>query len=325
MVGSKSNGDMVDNDVEAHSGDVITQVQTAAANSLAYKPNVVLINAGTNDCDYNVDPANAGERMRSLIETLIGAPDMANTLIVLSTLIPSGSTTLEANRPSVNAQFRELVLDMREAQNVSIVLADMDPPAPSPGNNWIAYPDNFADNKHPNDYGYSQMADIWYNAIYNAAVAELIVKPADLDISSNGTCDKEYGSGVYAGGFTQQGSGEDDGIYRHDSEYSGVLLSVRAGKGAADPYKDDDELYFFFGRLYTRAYDDMMIFQKDSDSGAVTFVSYTNNVHTEEQQFTKGETFSTHNNCNPGGVHFIDVNGEHYVCLLRNHLGLIYV
>ncbi|GAB1210904.1 hypothetical protein ATERTT37_000014 [Aspergillus terreus] len=330
MVGSKSNGDMVDNidrpidihtrekDVEAHSGDVITQVQTAAGNSLAYKPNVVLINAGTNDCDYNVDPANAGERMRSLIETLIGAPDMANTLIVLSTLIPSGSTTLEANRPSVNAQFRELVLDMREAQNVSIVLADMDPPAPSPGKNWIAYPDNFADNKHPNDYGYSQMADIWYNAIYNAAVAELIVKPADLDISSNGTCDKEYGSGVYAGGFTQQGSGEDDGIYRHNSEYSGVLLSVRAGKGAADPYKDDDELYFFFGRLYTRAYDDMMIFQKDSDSGAVTFVSYTNNVHTEEQQFTKGETFSTHNNCNPGGVHFIDVNGDgldDYICI----------
>ncbi|KAG2421959.1 hypothetical protein HFD88_005935 [Aspergillus terreus] len=318
MVGSKSNGDMVDNDVEAHSGDVITQVQTAAANSLAYKPNVVLINAGTNDCDYNVDPANAGERMRSLIETLIGAPDMANTLIVLSTLIPSGSTTLEANRPSVNAQFRELVLDMREAQNVSIVLADMDPPAPSPGNNWITYPDNFADNKHPNDYGYSQMADIWYNAIYNAAVAELIVKPADLDISSTGTCDKEYGSGVYAGGFTQQGSGEDDGIYRHDSEYSGALFTVRAGKGAADPYKDDDELHFFFGRLYTRAYDDMMIFHKDKDSGAVTFVSYTNNVHTEEQEFTKGGTFSTHNNCNPGGVHFIDINGDgldDYICI----------
>ncbi|KAL3463731.1 SGNH hydrolase-type esterase domain-containing protein [Aspergillus heterothallicus] len=318
MVGSKSNGDMVDNDVEAHSGDVITQVQAAAANSLAYKPNVVLINAGTNDCDYNVDPANAGARMRSLIETLTGAPDMADTLIVLSTLIPSGSTTLEANRPSVNAQFRDLVLDMREAQNVSIVLADMDPPAPSPGNNWIAYPGNFADNKHPNDYGYSQMADIWYNAIYNAAVAELIVTPADLDISSTGTCDKEYGSGVYAGGFTQQGSGEDDGIYRHDSEYSGALFSVRAGKGAVDPYRDDDELYFFFGRLYTREYDDMIIFQKDSDSGAVTFVSYTNNVHTEEQEFTKGATFSTHNNCNPGGVHFIDVNGDgldDYICI----------
>ncbi|GES66464.1 esterase [Aspergillus terreus] len=318
MVGSKSNGDMVDNDVEAHSGDVITQVQTAAANSLVYKPNVVLINAGTNDCDYNVDPANAGERMRSLIETLIGAPDMANTLIVLSTLIPSGSTSLEANRPSVNAQFRELVLDMRETQNVSIVLADMDPPAPSPGNSWIAYPDNFADNKHPNDYGYSQMADIWYNAIYNAAVAELIVKPADFDIPSTGTCDKEYGSGVYAGGFTQQGSGEDDGIYRHDSEYSGALFTVRAGKGAADPYTDDDELYFFFGRLYTREYDDMIIFQKDNDSGTVTFVSYTNNVHTEEQGFTKGGTFSTHNNCNPGGVHFIDVNGDgldDYICI----------
>ncbi|KAK9590735.1 hypothetical protein V6Z92_003825 [Aspergillus fumigatus] len=318
MVGSKSNGDMRDNDVEAHSGDVITQVHTAATNSLVYKPNVVLINAGTNDCDRNIDPANAGARMRSLIETLIHAPDMARTLIVLSTLIPSGSTSVEANRPSVNAQYRALVSDMRAGQNVSIVLADMDPPAPSPGNNWIKYPDSYADNKHPNDYGYSQMADIWYNAIYDAAKAGLIVEPADLSISPPGTCDKEYGSGVYAGGFTQQGSGEDDGIYRHDSEYSGALFSVRAGKGALDPYRDDDELFFFFGRLYTREYDDLIIFQKDTESGAVTFVPYTNHVHTEKKEFTKGGSFSTHNNCNPGGVHFIDVNGDgldDYICI----------
>lgn len=289
---------------------MITQVHTAATNSLVYKPNVVLINAGTNDCDRNIDPANAGARMRSLIETLIHAPDMARTLIVLSTLIPSGSTSVEANRPSVNAQYRALVSNMRAGQNVSIVLADMDPPAPSPGNNWIKYPDSYADNKHPNDYGYSQMADIWYNAIYDAAKAGLIVEPADLSISPPGTCDKEYGSGVYAGGFTQQGTGEDDGIYRHDSEYSGALFSVRAGKGALDPYRDDDELFFFFGRLYTREYDDLIIFQKDTESGAVTFVPYTNHVHTEKKEFTKGGSFSTHNNCNPGGVHFIDVNGE---------------
>ncbi|KAL4747888.1 hypothetical protein BDW72DRAFT_196314 [Aspergillus terricola var. indicus] len=184
MVGSRDNGIMKDNDVEAHSGDLISQVHTAAKNSLAYKPNTVLINAGTNDCDFNVDPANAGERMRDLIETLINAPDMGNTLIVPSTLIPSGSDSLETNRPSVNAQFRALVPDMRDSSNISIVLAEMDP--------------------------------------------------------------------------------------------------------------------------------------KDSESGDVTFISYTNNVHTGEQGFTKGGSFSTHNHCKPEGVRFLDVNGDElddYVCI----------
>ncbi|KAL3436158.1 hypothetical protein BDV09DRAFT_194284 [Aspergillus tetrazonus] len=228
-------------DVEAHSGDVMTKVEEAAKNSLAYKPNIVLINAGTNDCDINVEPDKAGQRMSNLIETLINAPDMDNTLIVLSTLIPSGSTSVEANRASVNARFRALVP--------------------------IKYPDDYNDNKYSNDYGYSKLAAIWYNAIYDAAKKGLIATPADLNTTSPGTCGKEYGSGVYAGGFTQQGSGEDDGIYRHDSEYNGALFSVRAGRGAADPYSDDDELSFFFGRLYTIEYDDLTIFQKDRQAG----------------------------------------------------------
>ncbi|KAL4869595.1 hypothetical protein BDV12DRAFT_196225 [Aspergillus spectabilis] len=64
MVGSRSNGDMADNDVEGTSGHVIDQVSSVAANSLIYKPNVVLINAGTNDCRLDIGINQAGERMR---------------------------------------------------------------------------------------------------------------------------------------------------------------------------------------------------------------------------------------------------------------------
>ncbi|QKX57197.1 uncharacterized protein TRUGW13939_04305 [Talaromyces rugulosus] len=315
MVGSKTNGDMKDNGVEAHSGDVISQVQTAVGNSLKYKPNIVLVNAGTNDCEQNLNIPYAGDRMRSLIESLVTAPDMANTAVILSTLIPSGQENIEATRQSVNTEFRTLVETMR-ADNVSIILADMDPLAPSPDHNWLSYPDDYADPKHPNDIGYSKMASVWYEAIMKAAIQGIIPEPAPVSISPTGTCDKSYGDGIYAGGHTQKGSGEDDGIYYHDSQFMGIYFSVRSGKGAAEEYKDDDELNFFFARLYTQKKDDLLIYQKSS-SGFVTFNTYRNTGE-NEQMFPLGGSFSIHGNCNPGGVHFIDINADgldDYVCI----------
>ncbi|KNG86106.1 hypothetical protein ANOM_004862 [Aspergillus nomiae NRRL 13137] len=61
MVGTKHHGTMKDDNVEAHSGDTIDQVKAAAQGSLKYKPNVVLINAGTNDCRRNISIPGAGE------------------------------------------------------------------------------------------------------------------------------------------------------------------------------------------------------------------------------------------------------------------------
>jgi hypothetical protein len=75
--------------------------------------------------------------MQSLIESLVTAPDMADTAVILSTLTHSGQDNIEATRQSVNTEFRTLVETMR-ADNVSIILADMDPPAPSPDHNWLS-------------------------------------------------------------------------------------------------------------------------------------------------------------------------------------------
>jgi hypothetical protein len=199
--------------------------------------------------------------MRSLIESLVTAPDMANTTVVLSTLIPSGQENIEATRQSANTECRTLVETMR-AENVSIILADMDPPAPSPDHNWLSYPDDYADPKHPNDSGYSKMASIWYEAVMKAAIQGIIPEPAPVSISPTGTCDKSYGDGIYAGGHIQKGSGEDDGIYYHDSQFMGIYFSVRSGKGEAEEYKDDDELNLVFARLYTQKKDDLLIYQK---------------------------------------------------------------
>ncbi|GIJ86552.1 hypothetical protein Asppvi_005441 [Aspergillus pseudoviridinutans] len=130
MVGTKHNGDMADNvrpfgmtyqrrertltshqDVEARPGGVIDQVHTAARGSYRYNPNVVLINAGTNDCLQNRDIAGAGERMRVPIEDIFQS--ISGVTVLLSTLIPCKDPTGEANRPAVNAQYRTLVSGKR--------------------------------------------------------------------------------------------------------------------------------------------------------------------------------------------------------------------
>lgn len=193
MVGSKSNGDMFDNvsqldlyprgythdlqQVEAHPGDTIDQVKAASSNSLNYKPNVVLINAGTNDCHLNVDIPNAGNRMQSLIEKLVGAEGMNSTLIVLSTLLPSGNKAIQRNTPAVNDQYRSLVPEMR-CKGLNIVLAEMN----SPRGSWIRYPEDYTvdgqvDDTHPNDNGYAKMAMAWFMAVQKAALQNIIHPP----------------------------------------------------------------------------------------------------------------------------------------------------
>ncbi|KAB8075295.1 SGNH hydrolase-type esterase domain-containing protein [Aspergillus leporis] len=177
MVGSKKHGNMTDSDVEAHSGDTIDQVKKAAQNSLSYRPNVVLINAGTNDCRLNLNITHTGDRMRSLIDSILEAEDTRSTTIVLSTLIPSQVKNTAANRPSVNRQFRELV-DSMQQEGVHIVLADMDPETDGDGDR-LSYPEDYttngvADDTHPNDNGYSKMANVWYKAILDASDRDFI-------------------------------------------------------------------------------------------------------------------------------------------------------
>jgi lysophospholipase L1-like esterase len=51
MIGSKSNGDFIDKQHEGHPGYQITAIASAMESTLSrQKPNLVLINAGTNDC-----------------------------------------------------------------------------------------------------------------------------------------------------------------------------------------------------------------------------------------------------------------------------------
>ncbi|KAF4976369.1 hypothetical protein FZEAL_6945 [Fusarium zealandicum] len=71
MVGSQNDGDMADSDHEALSGAVIDGVRKNLHRYFPYKPNLVVINADTNDDRKNeigsIEVNKTGERMSAML------------------------------------------------------------------------------------------------------------------------------------------------------------------------------------------------------------------------------------------------------------------
>ncbi|KAI0202301.1 hypothetical protein F4808DRAFT_449713 [Astrocystis sublimbata] len=291
MVGSKHNGDMVDNDVEANPGDLISMVHNASKFSYGYKANMVLINAGTNDCTGNVSISTAGTRMEALISGLWEADGMQDTLVVLSTVLVTTNAKGAENRPSVNRQYEELITRLR-ARGRPIILADMD---------YLTLGD-IGDGIHPTDAGYRKMAYVWWTAIEFAQQAGLIKHAAPIDDTTpTNTCDKVYGSGTYSGGLTQRGSGIGDANYYHDSMGMGIILTI---------ISDHDRDQWFLARLYSR--------DRDDGIDDVVYGVWRNTGNPDNVYAKLANDLSVANNCIPRGVHFVDLNADgldDFVCI----------
>lgn len=82
---------MEDKNHEGHGGWTIDQIAGASVNDFeaGLKPDIILLHAGTNDCNGNVDPANAPMRLGNLLDGLTNAwPDAA---VLVAKIIPSTS------------------------------------------------------------------------------------------------------------------------------------------------------------------------------------------------------------------------------------------
>lgn len=166
--------------------------------------------------------------MNDILNALWDADGMSDTCIFLSTLIPSSNTDLETNRVTINSQYSSLVTQ-RAAEGKCIYLAEMDPN----GEQWLEIDTDYLASEsphvHPNDSGHKKMAAIFYQSINQAISDNKIVTPGDFVVGTS-VCDKHTGTGLDAGGYTQRGSGYDDGIYYHNSAEEGVSnLSVTFG------------------------------------------------------------------------------------------------
>ncbi|KAA8642006.1 SGNH/GDSL hydrolase family protein [Aspergillus tanneri] len=154
MVGNLKNGTMHNNNNDGYKGYKIHRIAKEAEKTIPQQPNVILINAGTNDAvrKYHVD--TAGKRMDALLTRLFNA--IPGTTIVLSTLLPNKRQPNLVDQ--INAQYRNITARRRE-RNERIVLAEM--------NHFITV-DELVDGTHPNDYGYKKMASVWWAAIQEA-------------------------------------------------------------------------------------------------------------------------------------------------------------
>ncbi|KAF3000646.1 hypothetical protein E8E14_006524 [Neopestalotiopsis sp. 37M] len=160
MVGSNPNGTMRDNDNSGWPGYVIDEVhEMSNIDTSNYKPNLVLINAGTNDALQNIDISNAGTRMTNMLDDIYTQSPQAT--VILSGLLRNGDTDADWRAKQINFQYQNLV-KVLQLQGKPIIWADMQGP------DGPTLADISSDGTHPLDVGYKKMANIWYAAIQTA-------------------------------------------------------------------------------------------------------------------------------------------------------------
>ncbi|WP_433073619.1 SGNH/GDSL hydrolase family protein [Dactylosporangium sp. CA-052675] len=150
FVGSQQSGNGADRDNEGHPGYRIDQVAAGTdAWIAAAKPDLVLVNAGTNDMIQNYDVVNAPARLGALVDQI--RRDAPAATVLVSTLVPNRDAAVNARVSAFNAKLPAL------AQSKGVRLADF------AANLTLA--DIGPDGIHPTDDGYSKLANVWYSAL----------------------------------------------------------------------------------------------------------------------------------------------------------------
>lgn len=137
--------------------------------SFVFKPNVVLLNGGTNDAHQEIDVEHISERMENLLLDLWSADGMNTTLVVLTTLLPTIWEPELHHRIPINEDYRVLVKKL-QGQGKPILLADTAVD--------LTLDDLGHDGAHPSDDGYARMGDLFIEQIYAAYEMGILADPA---------------------------------------------------------------------------------------------------------------------------------------------------
>jgi lysophospholipase L1-like esterase len=148
FVGSQSNGLGADNQNEGHPGwrtdNIAERIQQWLSTA---RPDVVLLDIGTNDLDRDYDRALAPAKTADLIDRI--TTQLPNVHVVVAKL-------LEVDRFRTTFQrYNAVLAKVVAARAPQVTLADM---SRVPAANTV-------DGVHPTDLGYRQMAYQWYQAL----------------------------------------------------------------------------------------------------------------------------------------------------------------
>ncbi|RYO88668.1 hypothetical protein DL766_005925 [Monosporascus sp. MC13-8B] len=156
MVGFTLNGAMKDNENDGYPGLVVHEIHRKSDRvSWELKPNLFLINAGTNNCIRGESPDRIDAAMDDLMDDIF---EDKSTVIILSGLLVNAKLDVDECRRRVNEKYSARVASSVSA-GLKAVYADM---------SAITVGD-LVDGTHPNDGGYKKMADGWFRAIQEAS------------------------------------------------------------------------------------------------------------------------------------------------------------
>ena len=173
MVGLYTSGNMTDNQEQGIDGATISVISSALPPALALRPNIVLLHAGTNDMNLNLNVSSAPARLNSLIDRILtGCPDAS---VLVAKIIHSPNATTNARIWPYDNAVGEMVANRTRAGE-HVLLVDMQNALPA---------NQYNDTLHPNDEGYKTMAGLWYRGIEMVTEAGWIGRPVNVDDGTN--------------------------------------------------------------------------------------------------------------------------------------------
>ncbi|KAI1101211.1 carbohydrate esterase family 3 protein [Jackrogersella minutella] len=190
FVGTQRLGNMTDNDIEAYPGVVTATIHGNAQRAVPKsKPNVFLVNAGSNDCFQHVDIDNFYKRYDALVQYLLEASPRST--VVICTILPTWDKRFNGREDvwRVNPQIRRLA-HIYKTQELPVVLAEMQGPDGIQDGNLAS------DGMHPGTSGYEMMSTKMYEAIIEADARGFLQPPEPvpgvLDDGDDERKDEEY-------------------------------------------------------------------------------------------------------------------------------------
>ncbi|HHL72334.1 MAG TPA: T9SS type A sorting domain-containing protein [Bacteroidetes bacterium] len=160
FVGTQTGGDgQFDENHEGHNGFRADEIRAGLSSYLAANnPDVVFLNVGTNDISQGDDANTVLTDISNIIDDLVANNSAVE--IYVSTIIPrKDDAALQTVTDDVNGQLPSLVQN-KQSQGKKVYLVDN-------ANRILADPNwqtnLYADNLHPNDTGYSQIGQEFYN------------------------------------------------------------------------------------------------------------------------------------------------------------------
>ena len=141
----------------------------------AQQPDVILLMIGTNDAIALTPGATIAKNLGRLIDHITEISP--NAVLMVSSLPPSTRGDINAIIDDYNAAIPQIVAE-RQQQGKQVSFID------AGGAIGLS---NLDDNVHPNDVGYSIIADAWYGAVSDLLVPTVTIAPLDGQGSETGT------------------------------------------------------------------------------------------------------------------------------------------